>query len=217
MIGARMRFVDLTGQQFGRLTAMSRAEDSKGGKTRWLCKCQCGNECVVHASSLRSGNTKSCGCLRNEKSHERATTHGMSKSPLFGVWWAMISRCENENNASYKNYGGRGISVCDEWHDSSTFFEWALDNGYKRGLSIERVDVNKGYEPNNCKWITKEEQARNKTNNLMIEIGETTKCLAQWCEEYGIEYSTAYQRIKKLGWESEKALTTPVKNQKGSR
>lgn len=206
--------VDLTGKKFGRLTVVSRAENSKGGKSRWLCRCECGNECVVHGSSLKSGNTKSCGCIRREANHDRATTHGMSKTPLFTIWWAMVSRCNNPNNRSYENYGGRGIHVCDEWLDSSCFFEWAITNGYSEGLTIERVDVNKGYEPSNCKWIPKAEQARNKTNSRMVEINGERKCLAQWCEEYGVDYFMVRQRICKLGWEPEKALTTPKRTRR---
>lgn len=209
-----MRLLDLTGRTFGRLTVLSRAENGKGGKSRWLCKCRCGNECIVHSSSLVSGNTRSCGCLRREESHNRSTTHGMSKSPLFAVWRAMVGRCENPNNKSYPYYGGKGISVCKEWHGSSTFFEWALNNGYSHGLTIERIDVGKGYEPDNCKWIPRKQQARNKTNNVMVEIDGTSKCLPEWCEEYGMSYYTVYQRIKKLGWEPKKALTTPIKKPK---
>lgn len=209
-----MRLLDLTGKRFGRLTVVSRAENSKSGKTRWRCKCDCGNECVVHGDSLKSGNTKSCGCVRRESSHNKATTHGMSDTPLFAVWWAMISRCKNPNNKSYKNYGGRGIRVCDEWTDSSKFFEWAIKNGYAEGLTIERIDVNGGYEPSNCTWIPKEKQARNKTNNRMIEINGERKCLAQWCEEYGVDYFTVHQRICKLGWSPEKALNTPKRKLK---
>lgn len=206
-----MRLVDLTGKKFGRLTVVSRAENSKSGKSRWLCVCECGNECIVHGDSLKSGNTKSCGCIRREANHDRATTHGMSNTPLFAVWCAMVSRCKNPNNKSYKHYGARGINVCGEWLDSSKFIEWAIKNGYADGLTIERIDVNKGYEPSNCKWITRKEQARNKTNNVMIEIDGTSKCLPEWCEEYGMNYYTVYQRIKKLGWEPKKALTTPLK------
>lgn len=209
-----MRLVDLTGEKFGRLTVVSRAENSKGGKSRWLCRCECGNECVVHSSSLKSGNTRSCGCIRREASHDRATTHGMSKTPLFTIWRAMVSRCNNPNNRSYENYGGRGIHVCDEWLDSSSFFGWAIANGYSEGLTIERVDVNKGYEPSNCKWIPKAEQARNKTNNRMLEINGERKCLAQWCEEYGVDYFMVRQRICKLGWEPEKALTAPKRTRR---
>lgn len=206
-----MRLVDLTGKKFGRLTVVSRAENSKSGKSRWLCVCECGNECIVHGDSLKNGNTKSCGCIRREANHDRATTHGMSNTPLFAVWCAMVSRCKNPNNKSYKHYGARGINVCGEWLDSSKFIEWAIKNGYADGLTIERIDVNKGYEPSNCKWITRKEQARNKTNNVMIEIDGTSKCLPEWCEEYGMNYYTVYQRIKKLGWEPKKALTTPLK------
>lgn len=207
-----MRLVDLTGQRFGRLTVISRAENSNSGKSRWLCRCDCGNECVVHSLSLRSGNTKSCGCLRSEVSQKKATTHGLSKTSLFHVWWAMKSRCANPNNKAYKNYGGRGISVCSEWQDSEPFFEWAFANGYRKGLTIERIDVNGNYEPNNCKWASAKEQARNKTNSRIIEIDGVLKPLAQWCEEYDIDYFVAYQRINKLGWEPKKALTVPPRN-----
>lgn len=205
-----MRLDDLTGKRFGRLTVVSRAENGKGGRARWLCRCDCGNKRVVYGYSLKSGNTRSCGCLRAETSKDKATTHGMSKTSLFHVWWAMMERCTNKNSNSYKNYGGRGISVCDEWLDSATFFDWALSNGYEEGLTIERIDVNDGYKPSNCKWITKAEQARNKTNSFIVEIDGESKCLAEWCERYEINYSTVHQRIAKLGWPPIKALTTPI-------
>lgn len=205
-----MRLDDLTGKRFGRLIVVSRAENGKGSRVRWLCRCDCGNKCVVYGYSLKSGNTRSCGCLRAETSKDKATTHGMSKTSLFHVWWAMMERCNNKNSNSYKNYGGRGISVCDEWLDSTTFFDWALSNGYEEGLTIERIDVNDGYKPSNCKWVTKKEQARNKTNSFIVEIGGESKCLAEWCEIYEINYFTVHQRIAKLGWSPIKALTTPI-------
>ena len=206
-----MRLIDLTGQTFGRLTVLKRAENSPSGRSRWLCQCECGNTCIVHSTSLHSGNTRSCGCLKAEVSREKATTHGMSGTSLFNVWCAMHSRCLNKNNHSYGNYGGRGIRMCDEWMDSSTFFDWALANGYKEGLTIERIDVNGNYEPSNCKWITKAEQARNKTNSRIFEVDGVSASLAQLCENYNIDYSTVYQRITKLGWEPKRALTTPVR------
>lgn len=212
-----MKLVDLTGQTFGRLTVVSRAENSNGGKARWLCKCECGNDCIVHASALRSGNTKSCGCLRAEISHDRVVTHGMSRTSLFHVWRAMKDRCLNPNNRSYKNYGGKGVRVCDEWLDSTTFFDWARSSGYEDGLTIERIDVNGDYCPENCKWIPFAEQARNKTNNLMIEIDGVSKCLAQWCDEYDMSYFMVSQRIRKLGWEPKKALTTPPRKTKARK
>lgn len=205
-----MRLDDLTGKRFGRLTVVSRAENGKGSRARWLCRCDCGNERVVYGYSLKSGNTRSCGCLRAETSKDKATTHGMSKTSLFHVWWAMMERCTNKNSKSYKNYGGRGISVCDEWLDSTTFFNWALSSGYEEGLTIERIDVNDGYKPSNCKWVTKKEQARNKTNSFIVEIDGESKCLAEWCEIYEINYFTVHQRIAKLGWSPIKALTTPI-------
>jgi hypothetical protein len=128
----------------------------------------------------------------------------MSQTSLFHVWRAMKSRCKNPNNRGYKNYGGRGISVCDEWLTFTTFADWAFRNGYEEGLTLERIDVDGGYNPSNCKWIPPEKQAHNKRNNFTVEINGERKRLVQLCEEYGIDYMTVYQRINKLGWDTEK-------------
>ena len=204
-----MRFIDLTGKTFGRLTVISRVVDKNSKATKWLCRCECGNECVVHAGSLRGGHTKSCGCLRVKACHDVATTHGLSKTSLHGVWLNMRRRCLDVRCKSYKSYGGRGIGICEEWLDFKTFYEWATTHGYSKGLTLERVDVNGDYKPENCTWITKKQQARNKTTSRIIEIDGVSKCLAEWCDEYGIKYLTAYKRICELGWEPKKALTTP--------
>lgn len=206
-----MRFIDLTGETFGRLTVISRVVDENSKATKWLCRCECGNECIVHAGSLRGGYTKSCGCLRTEKCHDMAVTHGLSATPLYDVWVSMRRRCFYTKCKPYKNYGGRGITVCEEWLDFPTFYNWAMNSGYEHGLTLERLDVNGDYEPKNCTWITREQQARNKTTNRIIEIDGVSKCLAEWCEEYGANYSRAYQRIVLLGWEPKRALTAPVR------
>ena len=202
------KLIDLTGKRFGRLTVLSRAENSKDDKAKWLCRCDCGNTCIVYGISLRRGHTHSCGCLRGDRNKERST-HGMSKTRLYGVWNNMKRRCCDPTTKSFKDYGGKGIKVCDEWLEPEPFFDWAKASGYAEGLTIERIDVNGNYEPSNCKWITKAEQAWNKTNSFMVEIDGESKCLHQWCDEMGISYHTVYARMKRLGWDAKKALTTP--------
>ena len=197
------KLIDLTGKRFGKLTVLSRAENSKANTAKWLCRCDCGNTCIVYGSSLRRGQTQSCGCLRGDRNKERST-HGMRKTRLYGVWNNMRRRCYEPTTKSFKDYGGRGIK------EPETFFDWAKASGYAEGLTIERIDVNGNYEPSNCKWITKEEQARNKTNSFIVEIDGESKCLAEWCEIYEINYFTVHQRIAKLGWSPIKALTTPI-------
>lgn len=209
MLGATMsKLIDLTGKRFGKLTVLSRAENSKANTAKWLCRCDCGNTCIVYGSSLRRGQTQSCGCLRGDRNMERST-HGMRKTRLYGVWNNMRRRCYEPTTKSFKDYGGRGIKVCDEWLEPEAFFDWAKASGYAEGLTIERIDVNGNYEPSNCKWITKAEQARNKTNSFMVEIDGESKCLHQWCDEMGIDYHLVYARMKRLGWDAKKALTTP--------
>lgn len=152
--------LDLTGQRFGSLVAVSRADDvldSRGvRKGYWNCVCDCGNTTVVPASDLVRGHTKSCG-------HRRGEFHGLSKTPMYFVWKTMKQRCYNPNDKKYKDYGARGISICDEWLQSfGAFHDWAEQNGYQRGLSIDRINVDGNYEPSNCRWATDVEQANNK-------------------------------------------------------
>lgn len=160
------RFIDLTGQRFGRLTVLERAENCTNGpkpRTRWRCRCDCGKEVVVLVGSLRSGSTQSCGCLHRENEANRHMVHGLTDTRLHRIWSDMKTRCKYECHRSYKYYGGRGIRVCDEWlSDFMNFYKWAMSNGYQDDLSIDRIEVNGNYEPSNCRWATRSEQALNK-------------------------------------------------------
>lgn len=170
-------FIDLTNQRFGRLLVISRAENTNGGKARWLCKCDCGNTATVSSDSLRSGHTSSCDCLRRERSAKALSKisanqigsknpsykHGETGSKLYYVWAEMIQRCTNLKHRRFSDWGGRGITVCQEWQkDYVAFRDWAMSNGYTEGLSIDRIDNNKGYSPDNCRWATVKEQNQNK-------------------------------------------------------
>ena len=210
------RLIDLTGRRYGRLEVIKKYK-SLNSSTRWLCKCDCGNYTVVHANSLKSGNTKSCGCIKIETQKMKAT-HGMTHTPLYGVWNSMKQRCNNPNSTSFKSYGARGISVCEEWeNDFYNFYEWAISNGYAKGLSIDRIDVNGNYEPGNCRWADNITQANNKRNNVCYELNGETKTINQWCREYNISYSVVHQRIKKFGYTLKEALETPVKKYGGKK
>lgn len=205
-----MRLIDLTGQRFGRLTVIGKSDRSGNRRTYWKCICDCGKECEVRSSHLRSGSTKSCGCYGIERRSEARRIHGMSRKPLYICHWSMIERCENPSVRNYANYGGRGISVCEEWHDFSNFMKWALENGYKEGLTIERIDVDGNYCPENCRWADYQEQANNKRNNRRISCNGKNLTLAEWERETGISQSLIRARIERLGWTEEEAVTIPA-------
>ncbi len=159
---------DIAGQKFGRLTAIRRVGHRDGYGYLWLCRCDCGNETTVPVKMLRSGNTKSCGCLRKDKISSVSKKHGEShKSRLYHVWVGMRQRCNDKNHKSYCNYGGRGITVCKEWDQFSSFMQWALKNGYREDAeygdcTIDRINVNGNYEPSNCRWVNAAVQSLNK-------------------------------------------------------
>ena len=159
---------DLTWQRFGRLTAIARAGSDAQGKATWYCICDCGNIVVATGAQLRRYNTRSCGCLAQEVSRKLRSKHGKTKTRLFPVWQSMKDRCHCPSNHAYKYYGGRGIAVCDEWrYDFQKFYEWSIANGYdenapKGQCTIDRIDNDKGYSPDNCRWVDMKVQNNNK-------------------------------------------------------
>jgi len=203
-------FQDLTGQRFGNLTVIAEGPKTNSGRTTWVCRCDCGKEKIVRAHNLKRGTTISCGCHKYALAKERLTKHGDSQKRLYRIWWNMIHRCEYKKSNRYKNYGGRGISVCEEWRNSyEEFRDWALSNGYSDDLSIDRIDVDGNYCPKNCRWVTEEVQANNTSKNHLIYWQGKRQSLAQWEKEIGFRSGTLSQRISR-GWSIEKALSTPI-------
>ncbi len=188
-------FRNFTGEKIGKLTVVG-LDREEGGKYYWKCKCDCGNEGIYPSKSLYI--RKSCGCTVGSVWANRDTTplktHGMTKHPAFHIWSAMMARCYNVKSRSYVHYGGRGITVCKEWHDVKIFCVWADNNGYKKGLSIERKDVNGNYYPENCCWIPREEQAKNKTTTIYVDINGEKKPMSVVAKEKGVGLSTVENR-----------------------
>lgn len=204
------KFADLTGQRFGRLTVVARVENYKDGHARWICKCDCGKTTTVFSMLLTQGKTQSCGCLAAEMASKRAavrnTTHGKTDTRLHCIWHGMKARCLNPKASYYYRYGGRGITVCVEWlNDFETFYNWAMSHGYRSDLTIDRIDNDKGYSPDNCRWATLIEQGRGKSTNRLFSIGGTEKTLAEWCQIYSKKRVTVQSRVDR-GWPIEEAL-----------
>jgi len=203
---------DLIGKRFNMLTVLKFVE-FKNRKSYWLCKCDCGNEKIVSRKDLRENRVKSCGCLRAIENKSRAK-HGLAGSKIYNTWRSMLKRCYLPSNPSYKHYGAREINVCDEWRDKEQgfihFYEWAIANGYKEGLILDRINVNGNYEPTNCRWVTPKVSANNKRNNVPVTIKGVTKNLYEWEKATGIRYQTIADRIKR-GWKDEDLLKPPKK------
>lgn len=198
---------DLTGNRYGNLV-VSKLHPTTRGDAYFECICDCGNTKVIRGQELKSGKATNCGCLR-KKVVPKNKTHGMSKTRLFKIWVGMRQRCENHNNHKYEIYGGRGIKVCNEWKEFIPFMEWAYSNGYKDNLTIDRIDPDGNYEPENCRWANANQQARNTRQTVFLTYNEETKSAAEWSEITGIKLDTITRR-KRDGWTDEKCLTVPV-------
>lgn len=192
--------IDLTGQKFGKLTVMSFADMDRERRSLWVCKCECGNIHVVKSNSLKTNHTKSCGCANH-----RNYRHGMKNTPLYQAWKGMKTRCQNPNNPKYKDYGGRGIKVCDKWQIFQGFLE-DMGPTHKPGLSIDRIDNDGNYEPGNCRWATRIEQQSNTRKNRFITYKGKTRTIAQWSRELNIKYQVLYSRLTLSDWPPEKAF-----------
>ena len=200
---------DLTGMRFGRLLVISRAYTDDKTHAYWLCKCDCGKEKIVCGSGMFRGAISSCGCYAKEK----ATKHGMKNALIYKAWCQMKQRCENPRNAHYNNYGGRGITVCKRWHDFVLFYEDMGDR--PRGKTLDRIDNNKGYFKENCRWATRQ-QENNRRNNRNITIDGVTSTLKLWAEKFGINYNTVFKRLEN-GWDEKEALTKKVNKKYATR
>lgn len=208
--GAMSKHVDVTGQKFGRLLVVGKAgiAVSIGKRARrvslWLCRCDCGAEMTVRLGNLKSGNTSSCGCQRSD--HQWMASHRMSGTPTYARWRAMVQRCVNPNSNTWERYGGRGITVCERWRSFDAFYADMGDP--PPGMTIERIDNDSGYSPENCRWATSTEQVRNRRVTTLLEYDGVTKPLADWADDLGVHYTVLHFRLKR-GWSVEKAVTTP--------
>lgn len=210
-----INFIDLTGQRFGRLVVIERIKNDEKGYVQWLCQCDCGNKIKVFSNNLRKGNTKSCGCLRKDKAKEIFTKHKKCNSRLYVVWRDMKRRCTNPHSKDFINYGARGIKVCKDWENFKIFEEWAIKNGYdekaqKGKCTLDRINNNGNYQPNNCRWVTAKEQANNRKSNHYITINNKTHTIAQWAEIYQIKPYIITNRIRR-NWNEIDAVITPLK------
>ena len=202
--------IDLTHQKFGRLTVLKQAPERKSGELTWLCLCECGELATVRGYYLRSGHTTSCGCAAKERWTLEVTKHNGCGTPEYTVYRSMLQRCNDPNYKSYPRYGGRGISVCEAWQES--FPQFLQDMGPRPTAkhTIERIDNDGDYEPGNCRWATRKEQAFNRSRTHRVTMHGITKSLKEWSETMGLPYKTVHQRVKR-GMDYEKALTTPLR------
>lgn len=206
--------IDLTSKKFGLLTVVGKAGHNKHGQLMWECECECGNKTVVIGQNLRRGMTKSCGCA----SHlPKTKTHGMTGTVLHNRWLNMKSRCYNPNNKRYDRYGGRGIKICEEWkNDFMNFYNWAMANGFNESLSIDRIDNDGDYCPENCRFVDLMEQANNRSTNKFYSVNGELKTLSNLCREYDIDYDTVLFRLKH-GVDIESALSSKYERRNHKR
>lgn len=198
------------GHKFGRLTPIRKDGHNKYGDALWECVCDCGKHSSVRTTDLLRGRTTSCGCYARDVCIRRSTKHNGShrgnQEKLYRIWNDMKRRCSKKNRADYERYGGRGISVCDDWESSYEIFrDWALSNGYSDGLSIDRIDNDKGYSPDNCRWVTLARQANNKRNNRIVDVNGEKMTLADACRLLKLNYTTVHSRLSR-GWTESQSL-----------
>lgn len=187
---------NMIGMRFGNLTII-KLEKREKGNSYWLCKCDCGNNKIVLGRSLFHGNTRSCGCLQKETASEIFSTHKMSNKRIYHTWENMISRCYYTKDMSYRAYGGRGITVCDEWKSSfETFYNWAVSHGYSDTLTIDRINVNGNYEPNNCRWVDMISQANNRRTNRYFMINGENLTISQIARKFNLNPNTLRTKIR---------------------
>ena len=204
---------DLTGKKFGHLTVLEKAgSDPKRAEWRWLCKCECGNLTIVPSYRLRHGGVTSCGCHQYDR--DFCSKNAKNYPRLYRIYRGMKTRCTNPKYQYWDRYGGRGISICDEWQNFDNFCDWALSSGYEESkrhpaLSIDRIDVDKGYSPDNCRWATATQQANNTSRNHLISAFGKTMTIAEWARETGIKDHTIYHRVAEYGWAPEEAVSIP--------
>ena len=206
----------IIGKKFGRLTVIGFSETVSGGckQVAWDCKCDCGN--VVYGKrprAIKNGTLKSCGCLKKEQDRhnlgESRITHGMTDTRLYSIWSSMKRRCYNTHEAAYLHYGGKGVKVCDEWLDFKSFYDWAIHNGYADDLTIERIDIDKDYCPENCTWITLAMQTHNKGDTRKVNLNGEVMPLKTACEALGLPYKAVHLRITRYGMTFEEAISKP--------
>lgn len=209
---------DISGHRFTLWTVMGRCRRARNETVAyWVCRCDCGTIKSVNGGTLRRGLSKSCGCLRDETFRE-TKTHPLKKAhpAEYATHARLFMRCNNKNSSDYKDYGARGISVCARWTGKEGFKNFMADMGPRPSQrhSIDRINVNGNYEPDNCRWATSKQQTRNYRRNRMVTIDGDTKCLKEWCEERGVSYTRTFQRLRR-GWAIERALTAPQDNRGG--
>ena len=196
---------NLIGQRFGRLEVIG-LDDRNSRKTYWVCQCDCGGIKSARSDSLLSGAIKSCGCMKKEQDRINLTafhSHKQSGTRIYHIWQGMKKRCENIHDARYDRYGGRGIKVCEEWKESfQAFYDWALKNGYDESLTIDRIDNDGCYCPENCRWATTKEQCDNRSTTIKITIGNATKSLVEWCKIFDVDYTSTVQKFHRNGFNS---------------
>lgn len=197
------KYQDLTGKKYGKLTVIEPINEKllSGQHKRLICQCECGNTTIVSSVHLKNGDTQTCGCY----------FHGLSNTRLYTIWNKMKSRCNNKKEKAYKYYGERGISICKEWkNDFKTFYNWAINNGYADNLTIDRINNEEGYSPNNCRWVTQKVQANNTRWNHRVSYNGEVHNISEWSEITGIKANTIIYRLRR-GWNIERALTEGVK------